>query len=134
MCTVGASCEPGDCRWLGSVAIDGVSGQRRSFALGASLPEGCYRLEYVQGAYLTREGRFAAGTYLYSDGERVGERIAGGTFPTPTATRNNWEGTEVEFRHCGGEIAVGNGDFPDGFGDNAQGLPNPIWRLYACDE
>ena len=138
-CELGATCEPDDCRVINTVTIDGLEPDLVEFATGDSLPPGCYRLSYVQGAYKTGTGgesgtKYAVGTYLYSDEERVGERIAEGAYPSVEIAEMTWEDTEVIFQHCGGAIAVGNADRPNQFKDNGQGNPNPIWRLETCGD
>ena len=139
-CVVGAQCEATFCRYVGRAEIDGVAPTPAEFADGEPLSAGCYRLSYVEGTYVTggrgtmsRPYRYAVGTLLYSDGEQVGDRIASGAYPSADEAEASGEDARLVFQHCGGTIAVGNGDLPPGSADNDQGDPNPIWRLETCE-
>ncbi|MDD9966712.1 MAG: hypothetical protein OXR73_10825, partial [Myxococcales bacterium] len=144
LCMVGGSCDKPSCTDVNTVEIDGDTRSPITFGGGADQALGCYKIVYVEGEFLTHDGsvgdvKYSVGTYLYSDdltaGNHVGNRIAEGANPVQGAEETTWAGTEVVFQHCGGKIAVGNGDnYPGGFSDNADGSPNPRWTLQVCTD
>lgn len=118
------------------VELNVMNGADVYFANGEALPEGKYKVQYIDGAF--RRGA-KGGRYYNWDVDTVRIRHSGGKevwgpctadykgYATQHEAEKAHKDEELEFHHSGGKISVNLWDEP--YEDNTPGSPSPRFRL-----